>query len=62
MSLRMQNEQGGKHHQPHVHAIFSECEAVVALDGTVLEGSLPKSKMKMLEELQNLKPYFLQQR
>ena len=58
----MQNEQGGKHHQPHVHAIFSEFEAVVALDGTVLEGSLPKSKMKMLEELQNLKPYFLQQR
>ena len=34
---------------PHIHAEYSGDEAVVALDGTILEGGLPKSKMKLLE-------------
>ena len=46
--VRMYREIGGRHNLPHVHAEFSGDEAVVALDGTVLEGSLPRNKMKLL--------------
>ena len=31
---------------PHIHAEYSGEEIVVALDGTVLEGSFPKNKLK----------------
>ncbi len=34
---------------PHIHAEYSGDEVVVALDGTVWEGSIPKSKMKLLD-------------
>ena len=44
----MYRELGGKHHLPHVHAKCSGQEVVVALDGTVLEGEISKSKMKLL--------------
>ena len=37
--IRMYREVGGRHNLPHIHAEFSGEEAVVALDGTVLEGS-----------------------
>ncbi len=30
-----------KHHKPHVHVYYGECEAAVSLDGEVLEGKLP---------------------
>lgn len=46
--VRMYREVGGKHNLPHVHAEFSGDEVVVALDGTVLEGSIPRNKMKLL--------------
>ena len=46
--VRMYRELGGKHNLPHVHAEFSGDEVVVALGGTVLEGSIPKNKMKLL--------------
>ena len=46
--VRMYRELGGKHNLPHVHAEFSGDEVVVALDGTVLEGSIPRNKMKLL--------------
>lgn len=39
-----------KHHRPHIHAQHSEHEAVIAIDdGEVLEGDLPKPKMKMIQ-------------
>ena len=47
--VRMYQEAGRKHHVPHIHAEYSGDEVVVALDGTVLEGAIPKSKMKLLE-------------
>ena len=47
--VRMYKELGGKHNKPHIHAEYSGDEVVVALDGTVLEGGLPKAKMKLLE-------------
>ena len=34
---------------PHIHAEYSGDEVVVALDGTILEGGLPRAKMKLLE-------------
>ncbi len=46
--VRMYRELGGQHNLPHLHAEFSGEEVVVALDGTVLEGSIPKNKMKLL--------------
>ena len=42
--VRMYREKGGKHNMPHIHAEFSGEEVVVALDGTVLEGSIPRAK------------------
>ena len=47
--VRMYRELGGQHNLPHVHAQYSGDEVVVALDGTVLEGGIPRSKMKLLE-------------
>ncbi|MBR3084600.1 MAG: DUF4160 domain-containing protein [Oscillospiraceae bacterium] len=47
--IRMYREKGGKHNVPHLHAEYSGDEVVVALDGTVIEGSIPKPKMKLLE-------------
>lgn len=39
-----------KHHLPHIHAQYGEYEAMVAIDdGNVLEGDLPKSKMKLVQ-------------
>lgn len=47
--VRMYKENGGKHKMPHIHAEYSGDEVVVTLDGDVLEGSIPKSKMKLLD-------------
>lgn len=47
--VRMYKEASGKHNMPHIHAEYSGDEVVVALDGTVLEGAIPKAKMKLLE-------------
>ena len=47
--VRMYREVGGKHNVPHIHAEYSGVEVVVALDGTVLEGAIPKNRMKLLD-------------
>ena len=47
--VRMYREMGGKHNMPHIHAEYSGQEVVVALDGTVLEGKIPRSQMKLLD-------------
>ena len=47
--VRMQSEKGGKHHKPHIHAIYNDCELVIALDGEILEGDFPTKQLKMLE-------------
>ena len=44
----MYREMGGRHNLPHVHAEYSGHEVVVAPDGTVPEGSIPRNKMKLL--------------
>ena len=47
--IRMQNEYGGKHHKPHIHALYGDYEIVISLDGEILEGDFPSKQLKMLE-------------
>jgi Domain of unknown function (DUF4160) len=38
-----------KHHKPHIHAKYQDDEVVLSIpEGDVLEGSLPKSKLKLV--------------
>lgn len=46
--IRMQAEHGGRHHKPHIHCLYGDSEVVIALDGEVLEGSIPSGKMKLV--------------
>ena len=46
--IRMQSERGGKHHKPHIHCIYNEYEIVIALDGEILEGSMPDNKLSLI--------------
>ena len=39
--IYMYSEIGGRHNIPHIHAEYQGEEAVISLDGTLLEGSLP---------------------
>ena len=47
--IRMQSEKGGTHHVPHIHCVYGDQEAVLALDGTLIEGNLPSNKMKLVQ-------------
>ena len=47
--VRMYREISGKHHKSHIHVEYANEEVVIALDGEILEGSIPKSKMKLVE-------------
>lgn len=47
--VRMYKEVGGRHNLPHIHAEYAGDEIVIALDGTILEGTIPKGKLKLLE-------------
>jgi len=39
-----------KHHLPHIHAQYAEYEAIIGIDsGEILEGTIPKSKMKLVQ-------------
>jgi hypothetical protein len=43
----MDNKQ---HNMPHIHVKYQEDEVIVTIpDGEVLEGSIPKAKMKLLQ-------------
>jgi hypothetical protein len=46
--VRMQSERGGKHNKPHIHALYGDYEAVVTIEGEVLEGEFPNKQMKLL--------------
>ena len=49
LSSECRAKKGGRHHKPHIHAIYGDDEIVIALDGEVLEGSIPIRQRKMLE-------------
>ena len=38
-----------QHHKPHVHVKYNDSEAVVALDGEMLSGSLPARQQRILD-------------
>jgi len=38
-----------KHHTPYIIAVYAGEEAAISLDGKVLEGDLPKSKLRLVE-------------
>jgi hypothetical protein len=39
-----------RHHRPHVHARYQDEEAVIGIpDGEVLEGSLPRGKLRLVQ-------------
>ncbi len=47
--VKMYKESGRKHHKPHIHAEYSGDEIVMTLDGEIIEGAIPKNKLKLLE-------------
>ncbi|MCL2845160.1 MAG: DUF4160 domain-containing protein [Chitinivibrionia bacterium] len=47
--VRMYREVSGKHNKPHIHVEYAGEEVVISLDGEVLDGSVQKSKMKLVE-------------
>ena len=46
--VRMYMESSSRHKKPHLHAEYSGEEIVIALDGEILEGTIPAGKMKLL--------------
>ncbi len=42
-------ELGGVHKKSHVHAIFGTDKLLVAFDGEILAGSLPRKQQKLVE-------------
>ncbi len=46
--IMMYNEQGGRHHLPHIHAEYQGEEVVVSLEGDVIEGSIPNKKLRLV--------------
>lgn len=47
--IRMHSEKGERHHQPHIHCTYGEDEIVMTLTGEILEGTISKSKLKLIE-------------
>lgn len=47
--VRMYRENGGKHNMPHIHVEYAGDEMVMSLEGEILEGKIPKNKLKLLE-------------
>jgi len=45
----MHREISERHHKPHIHVECAEAEAVIALDGEILEGAIPGPKLKLVE-------------
>jgi len=46
--VKMFVEPLGKHNLPHIHADYSGQNIAIALDGTILEGTFPPNKLKLL--------------
>ena len=47
--ISMYKEASGKHHKPHIYVEYAENEVALSLDGEILEGSIPSSKMKLVQ-------------
>ena len=38
-----------QHHKPHVHVVYNDFEAVIAIDGELLAGGLPPRQMRIVD-------------
>lgn len=47
--IKMYREINSRHNLPHIHAEYQEYEAVLSLDGEILNGELPSRKMKLVQ-------------
>ncbi|MCL2494188.1 MAG: DUF4160 domain-containing protein [Oscillospiraceae bacterium] len=43
----MHAEANERHHTPHIHVEYAGDEAVVSLDGDLLEGKIPRNKLRL---------------
>ena len=46
--ITMYREKGERHNLPHFHAEYQGEEAAITFDGEVIEGSLPRKKLKLI--------------
>ena len=46
--IRMFNEEGAQHKQPHFHANYASYDAIFNLDGEIMAGSLPSKQRKLV--------------
>jgi hypothetical protein len=37
-----------QHHKPHIHAYYGDYEAVIAIDGELLAGSIPAKQFRII--------------
>lgn len=42
-------ELGGHHNKPHIHAKYNEYEIAITTDGDIIDGNMPKKKLKLIE-------------
>lgn len=46
--LRMWWKDVGQHNKPHFHAYYGKYEAVIGVDGELIEGALPVKKLRLV--------------
>lgn len=47
--IYMYKENSSEHNLPHIHAEYGEYESVFDLEGNIIEGDLPKKKIRMVQ-------------
>lgn len=46
--IKMYFNDTSQHHKPHIHAFYGDYEAVIAIDGQLLAGSMPVKQLKII--------------
>lgn len=49
IKIYMQFNDIGQHNKPHIHVIYGEHEAVIAVDGELLAGGLPRKQYRIVD-------------
>ena len=48
IKLSLYHEKDGKHHEPHVHAVYNEYKAVYDFDGRLTRGEMPNQQKRII--------------
>ncbi len=48
--IKMYFNDTSQHHKPHIHAFYGDYEAVIAIDGQLLAGSMPVKQQRLLTD------------